>query len=103
MILVSCSLAWIAPAWAQPPMFPEKPAPVVPISPNSPPRPEPETQLLTPSPPLPPGDVPLLRRFVPGLADWLNEMPPVIRDASIKVHPRTFYFNRLNSNDTQNE
>jgi hypothetical protein len=73
------------------------------VSPLSQPRPEPEQQLLTPSPPLPRGDVPLLRRVVPGLADWLNDMPPFIRDASIKVHPRTFYFNRLNSNDTQNE
>ncbi|PYN08403.1 MAG: hypothetical protein DME02_07955 [Candidatus Rokuibacteriota bacterium] len=72
-------------------------------SPLREPRPEPEQQLLTPSPPTPSGDIPLLKRFVPGLADWLKDQPAFIRDTSIKLHPRSFYFNRLNSNDTQNE
>jgi len=93
-------LAWSAPAGAQTSVSPPS---VSPLSPLSPPRPEPQEQLLTPSEPLPPGDVPLLRRFVPGLADWMNGLPPFLRDTSIKLHPRTFYFNRLNSNDTQNE
>ena len=50
-----------------------------------------------------PEDVPLLRRYVPGLADGMAELPPLLRDTAFNVHFRTFYFNRLNSNETQNE
>ena len=65
--------------------------------------PEPKEHLLTPSEPTPTGDVPLLRRFIPGLADQMKELTPFLRDTSLILHLRTFYFNSLNSNDTQNE
>ena len=56
-----------------------------------------------PDQPLPPGDPPLLRRIVPGLADGLAQLPPFLRDTALSLHLRTFYFNRLNPDDTQNE
>src|SRR5215510_1702002 len=59
--------------------------------------------LLTPAQPLPPGDPPLLRRIVPGLAEGLARLPPFLRDTALSLHLRTFYFNRLNPDDTQNE
>jgi hypothetical protein len=64
--------------------------------------PEPQESLLTLSPPLPSGDAPLLRR-IPGVAETMNKLPPFLRDTSLNVHFRTFYFDRLNSNDTTNE
>ena len=103
-VLVAVILVWSAPAGAQTPMSPVAPvAPVSPLSPLSPPRPEPQEQLLTPSEPLPSGDIPLLRRFVPGLADWMKDLPPFLRDTAVRLHLRSFYFNRLNSDESQNE
>jgi len=64
--------------------------------------PEPQTNLLTLSPQLPTGGVPLLRR-IPGVAEEMDKLPPFLRDTSLNVHFRTFYFDRLNSNDTTNE
>ena len=64
--------------------------------------PEPPQSLLTPSPPMPPGSM-LLRQVIPGFDAWLKEQTPFIRDSSLKLHLRTFYFDRLNSNDTRNE
>lgn len=66
------------------------------------PAPEPPASLLSLNPP-PPGDMPLLRRLFPGLNDALTEQTPFIRDTSFKVHFRSFYFDRLNSDDSRNE
>jgi len=72
-----------------------------------------QLRLLTPQEPTPEGilapeppiDIaaPLFRRIIPGLAEGMEELPPFLRDTSVKLHLRSFYFNRLNSNDTQNE
>jgi len=69
--------------------------------------------LLTPQEPTPEGilapeptvriGVPQLRRMVPGLAEGMEQLPPFLRDTSVKLHLRSFYFNRLNSDDTRNE
>src|SRR5882672_7922660 len=64
--------------------------------------PEPPESLLTPSPPTPAGSM-LLRQAIPGFDAWLKEQTPFIRDSSLKLHLRTFYFDRLNSDDTRNE
>ena len=58
--------------------------------------------ILTAEPPVQIG-VPQLRRMVPGLAEGMEELPPFFRDTSVKLHLRSFYFNRLNSDDTRNE
>ena len=98
-------LAWTVPAQPQTSLAP-------PQSPAAPPsaaqqlrvtEPEPKESLLTPSRPTPEGDVPLLRRFIPGLAEGMAQLPPFLRDTSLTLDLRTFYFNRLNSNATQNE
>lgn len=72
-----------------------------------------QLRLLTPQEPTPEGilapespsetSVPQLRRIIPGLAEAMEELPPFLRDTSLKLHLRTFYFNRLNSDNTQNE
>jgi hypothetical protein len=33
----------------------------------------------------------------------MEQLPPFLRDTSVKLHLRSFYFNRLNSDDTRNE
>ena len=40
---------------------------------------------------------------MPQLAEGMDQLPPFLRDMSITLHLRSFYFNRLNSDDTQNE
>ena len=82
-------LAWAAGVGAQAPSAQQE-------------APEPPESLLTPSPPTPPGDM-LLRRMIPGFDEWLKAQTPFIRDSSLKLHLRSFYFDRLNSNDTRNE
>src|SRR5262249_56253456 len=53
----------------------------------------------------PPGEPasPLPRRIIPGLEESRERLPPFLRDTMVKLHLRSFYFNRLNSDDTQNE
>ena len=100
-------LAWTALARAQAPAAPAPapaaPYPGVPLSATLPYWPEPPEHLVTPDLPLPPGDLPLLRRVVPGLATGMEQLPPFLRDTALSLHLRTFYFNRLNPDDTQNE
>src|SRR5262249_18330694 len=36
-------------------------------------------------------------------AEDMDQLSPFLRDTSVTLHLRTFYFNRLNSDDTQNE
>jgi hypothetical protein len=100
-------LEWTAPARAQDPAAPAPPPaahyPGVPLSPTLPYWPEPPEHLLTPNQPLPPGDPPLLRRVVPGLDEGIAKLPPFLHDTALSFHLRTFYFNRLNPDGTQNE
>ena len=39
---------------------------------------------------------------MPQLAEGMEQLPPFLRDTSVKLHLRSVYFNRLNSDDTQN-
>lgn len=100
-------LAWTASARAQAPAAPapapEAPYPGVPLSATLPYWPEPPEHLLTPEEPLPMGDPPLLRRVVPGLADGMAPLTPFLRDTALSLRLRTFYFNRLNPDGTENE
>lgn len=109
------ALAWTATAQAQPPA--PSPAPETTAAP--PPAPTRDEilsrhlHLLTPQEPTPEGILaheptsqaaaPLLRRIVPGLAEAMEQLPPFLRDTAVKLHLRSFYFNRLNSDDTHNE
>ena len=109
------ALAWTATAQAQPPA--PSPAPETTAAP--PPAPTLDEilsrhlHLLTPQEPTPEGILaheptsqaaaPLLRRIVPGLAEAMEQLPPFLRDTAVKLHLRSFYFNRLNSDDTHNE
>ena len=44
-----------------------------------------------------------LRRYVPEIDERLKDLPPFLRNTTVNLHLRTFYFNRENSNDTFNE
>src|SRR5262245_9894030 len=110
-------LAWAAAAQAQTSAPP--PAPASETTATPPPAPSPNEILsrhlhyLTPQEPTPegilapepPGEAgaPQLRRIVPGLAEGMEQLPPFLRDMSVSLHLRSFYFNRLNSDGTQNE
>jgi hypothetical protein len=52
--------------------------------------------------PPPPPAPPLERLFAP-LKEQMKDLPPVLRDTDLKVHFRTFYFNRTKPDDTVNE
>ncbi len=71
------------------------------LRPLNPEEPTPEG-ILAPEPPSQ-AAAPLFRRIIPGLAEGMEQLPPFLRDSSVKLHLRSFYFNRLNSDDTQNE
>jgi hypothetical protein len=51
--------------------------------------------------PLPPAP-PLERLFVP-LKEELAPLPPFLRDTDLKLHFRTYYFNRIKPDSTQGE
>jgi hypothetical protein len=115
--LGSLVLAWTATAEGQTPAAATVPAPET----TAPPPPPPtlneslsrQLRLLTPQEPTPEGILapeppseaaaPLFRRIMPQLAEGMDQLPPFLRDMSITLHLRSFYFNRLNSDDTQNE
>jgi outer membrane porin, OprD family len=110
-------LAWTTTAQAQPPA----PSPAPAAETTSAPAPAPSLDetlsrhlhVLTPQEPTPEGilahepagevAIPQLRQNVPGLAEGMEQLPPFLRDTSLKLHLRSFYFNRLNSDDTRNE
>jgi hypothetical protein len=50
----------------------------------------------------PQAPVPLLRDLIPALGEAMPTLPSFWRDTSLKLHLRTFYFNRQNSDDTAN-
>lgn len=110
-------LAWAAPAHAQ--SSAPSPAPPPDVTPASQPAATVDEivsrhlHVLTPQEPTPegilapepPADVaaPQLRLLVPGLAEGMEQLSPFFRDTSLKLHLRSFYFNRLNSDGTRNE
>jgi len=113
--LAAVVLVWTATAYAQTSPPPGAPAPQATAAP--PPTPDEiqsqHLQLLTPEEPTPEGilapelpsepAVPLLRQAIPRLAEGMEKLPSFLRDTAIKLHLRSFYFNRLNSDDTHNE
>src|SRR5262245_34862092 len=113
--LVSLVLAWTATAQTTAP--PPAPAPEPTAAPPTAPTREEilsrHLHFLTPQEPTPEGILaaepvvqaaaPHLRRIIPGLAEDMEELPPFLRDTSVRLHLRSFYFNRLNSDDTHNE
>jgi hypothetical protein len=54
------------------------------------------------APPPPPPPSPLERLFAP-LKEKMAPLPPFLRDTDLKVHFRTYYFNREKPDDTNNE
>src|SRR5262245_41441740 len=46
---------------------------------------------------------PLLRSYFPRLQEGLEKLPPFIRDTDLNLRFRTFYFDRTNPNETENE
>jgi hypothetical protein len=55
-----------------------------------------------PPPPAPPQAPPLERLFAP-LKEEMKTLPPFLRDTDLKIHFRSYYFNRENPNGTENE
>jgi hypothetical protein len=53
--------------------------------------------------PEPERPAPLLRSYFPRLQEGLENLPPFIRDTDLNLRFRTFYFDRENPNETQNE
>jgi len=110
-------LVWAATAGAQTPAPSSAPAPQTTAAPTPAPTLDEilarQQRLLTPEEPTPEGILapeppreaapPLLRRIIPELAEGMEQLPPFLRDTAVKLHLRSFYFNRLNSDDTQNE
>ena len=54
------------------------------------------------APPPPPLPAPMEALFLP-LKEKIITLPPFLGNTDIKVHFRTYYFDRTNPNDTQNE
>jgi outer membrane porin, OprD family len=76
--------------------------PSVPSHPQSEPAPS-ELQLQPEQAPAPERPVPPLRRYIPGFQESLEKLPPFIRDTDLNLHFRTFYFDRVNPDDSVNE
>src|SRR5262245_43447057 len=74
----------------------------VPPHPQTEPVP-PELPLQPEQAPAPERPLPFLRRYVPGLQETLEKLPPFIRDTNLNLHFRTFYFDRINPDDSVNE
>jgi hypothetical protein len=77
------------------------PAASVPSRPRTPP-PE-ELQLEPEQAPAPERPAPLLRGYIPGLQEGMEKLPAFIRDTDLNLHFRTFYFDRINPDDSVNE
>jgi len=117
LVAAALVLAGITTAEAQTSASPPTPTPETAAAPPSAPTKNEvlsrHLHLLTPQEPTPEGILapepsvepaaPLLRRLIPGLAEDMEQLPPFLRDTSVKLHLRSFYFDRLNSNNTQNE
>ena len=68
-----------------------------------PPRKPDQLQLQPDQAPAPERPAPLLRRYIPELQESLEKLPPFIRDTDLNLHFRTFYFDRINPDDSVNE
>ena len=77
------------------------PAASVPSLPRTPPPDE--LQLEPDQAPAPERPAPLLRRHLPGLQKGMEKLPAFIRDTDLNLHFRTFYFDRINPDDSVNE
>ena len=77
------------------------PAASVPSLPRTPPPDE--LQLEPDQAPAPERPAPLLRRHIPGLQKGMEKLPAFIRDTDLNLHFRTFYFDRINPDDSVNE
>ena len=77
------------------------PAASVPSRPRTPPPDE--LQLEPDQAPAPERPAPLLRRYIPGLQKGMEKLPAFIRDTDLNLHFRTFYFDRINPDDSVNE
>ena len=62
-----------------------------------------ELQLQPDQAPAPERPPPLLRRYLPGLQQGMEKLPAFIRDTDLNLHFRTFYFDRINPDDSVNE
>jgi len=62
----------------------------------------PGSALAEDAPPPPPPPAPLERLFAP-LKEKMVSLPPFLRDTDVKVHFRTYYFNREKPDDSNNE
>jgi hypothetical protein len=70
----------------------------------SPARADHDQELHMEAPPPPPKTPDaLLRRAFPDLEAGLRELPPFIRDTDLNLYFRTFYFGRVNPDDSENE
>ena len=92
-------------ACVQPPSSAAQTAPTptasVPSRPRTPPPDE--LQLEPDQAPAPERPAPLLRRYIPGLQKGMEKLPAFIRDTDLNLHFRTFYFDRINPDDSVNE
>ncbi len=61
-----------------------------------------ELHLEVVKPPERPKD-PLLDRLIPGLPEFRRDLPPFLRDTDLKLHLRSFYFNREKSDGSYSE
>ena len=80
---------------------PPTPIASVPSRPRIPPPDE--LQLEPDQAPAPERPAPLLRRYIPGLQKGMEKLPAFIRDTDLNLHFRTFYFDRINPDDSVNE
>ena len=92
-------------ACVQPPSSAAQTAPTPAVSVPSLPRTPPpdELQLEPDQAPAPERPAPLLRRHLPGLQKGMEKLPAFIRDTDLNLHFRTFYFDRINPDDSVNE
>jgi hypothetical protein len=92
-------------ACVQPPSSAAQTAPTPAASvPSGPRKPPPEELHLEPDQaPAPERPAPLLRRYIPGLQVSMEKLPAFVRDTDLNLHFRTFYFDRINPDDSVNE
>ena len=90
-------------ACVQPPSSAAQTAPTPAASVPSPPRKPEQLQLQPEQAPAPERPAPLLRRYFPGLQKGMEKLPAFIRDTDLNLHFRTFYFDRINPDDSVNE
>jgi hypothetical protein len=96
-------LVLVVVAGVQPSSSAAQTAPTPAASVPSRPRIPDELQLEPEQAPAPERPAPLLRRYLPGLQKGMERLPAFIRDTDLNLHLRTFYFDRINPDDSVNE